>query len=272
MWRGRGWAYYGITAACAAIFLFSAFKIAFYYADARASSKQMNEARTYYHEKTMVQQKRKEAVIPVATPESIAIAVASEIPVPVKLRIQDRFKPLLEMNEDVIGWIHIDDTVIDYPVLQGDDNEYYLNKDLDRKDNVNGSIFMDYRNRIDAQEKHLILYGHNMKNKSMFMALLNYESRWFFQNHSIIAFDTLYDSRKLQVFSAYFTDASDDYIRTDFKTDSDYKDFLVSLREKSLHKTDISVDENDTILTLSTCSNTNDEARFVVHAKLMDSL
>ena len=130
---------------------------------------------------------------------------------------------------------------------------------------------MDYRNQIAKPEKHWILYGHNMKNKSMFMSLLNYESKWYFEHHSYIEFDTLYDKQTWQVFSAYLTDESDDYIQTSFHTDSEYNGFLMDIRQRSLHTTNVTLSENDTILTLSTCSYVNEQARFVVHAKRISS-
>ncbi|BBI34151.1 class B sortase [Cohnella abietis] len=271
----RKWAYCGILTTAIAVFMFSAVKLTLYFLDARQSNEQIKEARELYHPVP----NNDRNIIPQVTPlneiGSVTQTAATPhiVPLvdkkPAQLLIQDHFKPLLEINKDIIGWVKIDDSNIDYPVVQSDDNSYYLTRDLHGKNNVNGSIFMDYRNAIDKEDKHLILYGHNMKNKSMFMALLNYESRWYFDHHSIIQFDTLYGNQKWQVFSAYYTDAKDDYLKTDFKTDEQFKDFAVSLQSKSLHKTDVILHENDPILTLSTCSNSHDDARFVVHARLI---
>jgi len=271
--------YYGMIIVAAAVFLFSILRLASYTIDARQSNKQLKEARELYQADSAAgefEQIQIQKSFPIESPYPYARQEVPSIQHNVTLndpqnilQVQDRFKPLLEVNSDVIGWIKIEDTVIDYPVVQGEDNEYYLTRDLKQQNNVNGSIFMDYRNQVDSEEQHWIVYGHNMKNKTMFMALLNYESKWYFDHHSFIEFDTLYANKKWKVFSAYFTNTKDDYIRTDFASDQEYREFLAVLQNKSLHKTELSLTEADQILTLSTCSNTNDEARFVVHAKLL---
>ncbi|RKP58071.1 SrtB family sortase [Cohnella endophytica] len=272
--------HYSLLTAAIAVFLFAIVKLSTYYADAHRNKEQLQEARQLYRQTqakapppilSPVNQPRINELSISKDPISVPATASGEPPQPIDRSIQDRFKPLLEINADVIGWLQIADTAIDYPVVQSEDNEYYLTKDLDRKNNVNGSIFMDYRNDIDMRQKHWILYGHNMKNKTMFMPLLHYESRWFFENHSTIEFDTLYDNLKWQVFSAYFTNASDDYLQTEFDSDEQYEAFLLSLQKKSLHKTDMTLSATDTILTLSTCSNTHDDARFVVHARLISA-
>ncbi|TFE26315.1 class B sortase [Cohnella luojiensis] len=272
----RKWSYYGLLAAFVFVFLFSAGRLAAYFWDAQQSQEQLQEVKKLYRAtpqnnppiKTVFKPETQESEQKIAPPLPATVSVPESHPD--KAVIQERFNPLLKVNDDVIGWVRIEDTVIDYPVVQSDDNEYYLLRDLHKKENVNGSIFMDYRNRIEQPAAHWILYGHNMKNKTMFMALLNYESRWYFDNHSIIQFDTLYDDKKWQVFSAYFTDTNDDYLRTDFHDDGDFLTFIQDLQGKSLHRTDTELSANDTILTLSTCSNSNDDARFVVHAKLIE--
>jgi sortase B len=283
----KKWVYYGMLIAAITVFLLSGLRLVGYFADGHQSIKQMKEARALYYDKSTsnlqvpklqddessantlpIKTKTQDNLSPIYSPAPFSDSTSLN---QTSLQIQDRFKPLFKINADVIGWIHIDDTLIDYPVLQTNNNEYYLSKDLYRKDNVNGSIFMDDQNRINAKEKHWILYGHNMKDKSMFMALLNYESKWFFDHHPIIDFDTLYENKKWRVFSAYYTDITDNYLRTDFKNKEEYTAFITAFQNKSLHPTNVTLNENNTILTLSTCSNTNDEARFVVHAQLIPS-
>jgi SrtB family sortase len=134
--------------------------------------------------------------------------------------IQDNFIELLEINQDVVGWLHIEGTVIDYPVLQAEDNDFYLRRDWQKNDNIAGSIFMDYRNDILSIQpgSNTIIYGHRMNDGSMFGELIKYESRWNFENHRIIHLDTLYETYEWEIFSAYITDTSFDYIRTEFVT------------------------------------------------------
>jgi len=174
---------------------------------------------------------------------------------------------LLEINRDVVGWIKIPDTSIDYPVLQADDNEYYLDKDIYRNKNKAGSIFMDYRVKLDGSDKHIIIYGHHMRDGTMFKDLMKYKDRDFFYNNNIIQFDTLYREMEWEVFSVYVTEASFNYIKTQFNTPSEYEHFLTTIKNKSLFPAEVVLTANDEILTLSTCTYEYDDARFVVHAR-----
>ncbi len=184
--------------------------------------------------------------------------------------IQDKFKRLLEINEDVVGWVRIKNTKVDYPVLHAADNDYYLYRNINKRKSSAGSIFMDFRNDITKENRHTIIYGHNMRDGSMFADLLYYESRWNFENKNIIEFETLYGSTKWKIFSAYLTDTDFYYIETNFETDEVYLSFLETLKEKSLHASGVSLSADDRILTLSTCSYSFNDARFVVHAKLIN--
>jgi sortase B len=185
--------------------------------------------------------------------------------------IQVKFNKLLEMNADTIGWITVEGTHINYPITQTDDNDFYLNRDFNNKENIAGSIFMDFRNQIKNTNRNIILYGHSMKNGTMFGDILKYESKWNFENHNIIQFDTLYENYTWEIFSAYVSDKDFYYIQTDFDSDEEYKTFLQTIKEKSFHPSDMEVSEEDKILTLSTCSYASNNARFVVHAKLIES-
>ncbi|MCL6457591.1 MAG: class B sortase [Gorillibacterium sp.] len=185
--------------------------------------------------------------------------------------VQPKFVDLLKQNEDIVGWLHIADTEIDYPVLQAKDNEYYLHHDVNKNTNRAGSIFVDYRNTLSAATRNTILYGHHMKNGTMLADLLQYASRWNFENKKIIHFDTLAGDQQWIIFSAYTTDPTFDYIRTDFLSDEDYQQFLNDIKAKSRYPSAVEVKYTDSILTLSTCAYAYPDARFVVHAKLLAS-
>lgn len=281
--RLKSYGYYAGCALAAAVFAFSVWKIVAYYGDVRTSKHQLDAARALYEEASRTsneQAKPAPAFVPVPdaayadpdgkSPFAEHTQAAKLAAAPEKLVVQDRFKPLLRTNSDVVGWLKIDGTTIDYPVLQAEDNAYYLKKDLYRNDNVTGSIFLDYRNRIDgAAEKHWIVYGHYMKDEIMFKGLLKYKDEAYFAEHPVIEFDTLYGNRKWLIFSAYYTDANEDYIRTSFADDAAFGAFADDLREKSLYDTGVSIRAEDTVLTLSTCSRTEEGGRFAVHAKLI---
>lgn len=189
---------------------------------------------------------------------------------PVSLR--ESFEDLQEINEDIIGWIQIKDTMINYPVLQTTDNVYYLDRNYKLETSRAGSIFADYRNDFSKKDRHIILYGHRMKDQSMFQQLTNYLDEDFFNKHRIVYFDTLYRSYDAIVFSAYKTTTDFDYIKTEFENDESFATFIQEIREKSHIVSDEVVTEEDQILTLSTCdySLDRDKGRLVVHAKLIE--
>jgi len=216
-----------------------------------------------------------------AEPEETAAKIAGEPrqqavpaqPGDGKAAVLGKFEPLLAENADTVGWIAIEGTGIDYPVVQADDNDFYLQRGYDGANNAAGSIFMDYRNAIDDNSEHAskwrntILYGHRMKNGTMFAALKNYLDEHFFASHRLIEFDTLYGEMKWQVFAVYVTDTSFDYIRTEFENDFQYMAFLASLQKKSMYPADVELTPADEILTLSTCDYSVADARLVVHAR-----
>jgi len=177
------------------------------------------------------------------------------------------FSALKKINEQIVGWIHVPNTVIDYPVVQAEDNVYYLDHSFERKKSRAGTIFMDYRNDAGALERNTILYGHHMKDGSMFKALVKYLQQDFFEANRFIRFDTADGEQQWEVFSVYETDTRFDYIRTAFEDDEAYERFLQQIRKKSKFDTDTKLTRSDVILTLSTCSYAYDDARLVVHLR-----
>lgn len=177
------------------------------------------------------------------------------------------FAEIKKINPDVVAWINIKDTNIDYPILQGKDNDFYLKHNIYKEKSRAASIFMDYRNNPAFEDKNTILYGHNMKDGSMFRDLLYYEQPWFFKKHKIINIETEKGTLKYEVFSIYVTDVNFNYLITNFNNEKEYEDYLNIIKEKSKVKSDTTVTAKDKILTLSTCSYQFKNARTVVHAK-----
>lgn len=177
---------------------------------------------------------------------------------------------LFEKNIDYRGWIKIDNTNINYPILQGQDNEEYLYKDINNEYIVSGSIFMNYLNN-GFDDQNTVLFGYNMKNGTMFANLKKYKEEDFFYNNNDIEIELSNGQYlKYKVFSVYITDINDNYTKTSFEDKDEYKEFLERIKNKSIYKSDISVNENDKIITLSTCSYEFDDARLVVTGKLID--
>lgn len=172
-------------------------------------------------------------------------------------------------NEDYRGWLNVENTNIDYPVLQSYDNQYYLDKDINREYLMSGSIFMNYLND-GFNDENTVLFGHHMRNKTMFAQLKKYKEKEFFYGDNDIVIEVENDKvLKYKVFSAYVTDSKDNYIKTNFDDKDQYKEFLEDIKNKSQYKSDIDVNENDKIITLSTCSYEFNDARMVVHGKLL---
>ena len=180
------------------------------------------------------------------------------------------FEELKEINDDTIGWITVNNTNINYPVVQAEDNDYYLKRDYFKNKNRHGWIFMDYRNDSNNLSKNTIIYGHNLANQKMFGTLryaLN--SSWYKKsNNQIITFNTVKQNMRFQIFSIYKVPVTTDYLQVTFPSDSSYLDFIKMITERSIYDFNEEVTANDKILTLSTCSNGHDQ-RLVVHAKLI---
>lgn len=180
---------------------------------------------------------------------------------------QLRFAKFLEMNPDFVGYLALPGTEIEYPVVQGEDNTYYLYHDFAGQKQADGAIFLDSRNGWDPLDRHLILYGHNMKDNTMFGPLRGYSNQDFWQRSPYIYLDLPQGMTKWEIFSAYTTATDFYYIQTRFDSDAGFQQFLDTLQQKSVIQTGIHPSAGDHLLTLSTCSDSFDDARFVVHAR-----
>lgn len=180
------------------------------------------------------------------------------------------FKDLLDINNETVGWIQVPGTNINYPFVQTNNNDYYLNHSFDKNVNSAGWVFLDYRNSIsNIEEKNTILYAHGRLDKTMFGSLKNvFSSGWLNdkENH-IIKMSTQYENTLWQVFSIYRIPTTSDYLQISFNSNEEYIKFLNVLLNRSSFNFDTNVNENDRILTLSTCYN--DKDKIVLHAKLI---
>lgn len=180
------------------------------------------------------------------------------------------FTTLQEINKDTVGWLTVNNTRIDYPVVQAKDNDYYLKRDYYQSKNRHGWIFMDYRNNPDELNENTIIYGHNLANQTMFGTLryaLN--SYWYKKSaNQIITFNTPNENMKFQIFSIYTIPTTNDYLDITFPTTDAYQAYIDLVKGRSIYDFNIEVTTDDKILTLSTCANGNDK-RLVIHAKLI---
>lgn len=177
------------------------------------------------------------------------------------------FEKLKEINDQIVAYLKVKATKIEYAVVQTHDNSYYLRKSLDKKYNVGGWIFADYKNKLDGTDKNIVIYGHNMKDNSMFGTLKNVlDENWYNKEENyIIDFITEKGHQKYQVFSVYKIEKEEYYIDTNF-TYNEFEDFIDTLKKRSVKDFNVEIGANDSILTLSTCAD-NNKYRVVLHAK-----
>lgn len=187
-----------------------------------------------------------------------------------------RYSVLYGRNADMAGWIQLAGTVINYPVmLTPQDEEYYLKKGFDKKYDINGIPFMDARCRVKEPTMNFLVYGHNMKNGSMFSALLSYEQEAFYKEHSVIRFDTVYERGEYEIVGVFRTqipyeedtEAYRYYSFIDTGEKEVYDAYVRYVKEASFYETGITAEYGTQLLTLSTCDRSVDAGRFVVVAR-----
>ena len=188
----------------------------------------------------------------------------------IKMNLLDvDFSNLRKTNSDVIGWIQVPETNVNYPFVQANDNDYYLHHAFDKKRNSAGWIFLDYRNDLENLNQNTIIYGHGRYDRTMFGSLKNLlKSSWLknTDNH-IIKLSTEYQNTLWQIFSVYHIPTTGEYFTTVFATKEEYQEFLDTMKSRSVYQFKTTVSATDKILTLSTCYN--DKEKLVVHAKLI---
>jgi len=180
------------------------------------------------------------------------------------------FEQLKEINKDTIAYLKVNGTNIDYVIVKGKDNSYYLKHNFNKEYNSAGWIFADYKNNFDESDKNIIIYGHNTKDGSMFGTLKNIlDKNWQKNQENLeIILVTENGQYKYKVFSTYSIVPEDYYISTEFKNDDEFNDFIKKLKSRSIYDYDIKVSGEDKILTLSSCIG-DGKKRVVLHAKLI---
>ena len=185
------------------------------------------------------------------------------------------YQSLIAMNSDCVGWIQIPGTDINYPVVQAADNEFYLTHNFNRETAACGAIFMDYRNDVDAKAEHLILYGHQMKDNSMFKQLNGYKEEIFYKEHPNINFTTLNDDSNYEIISVFLSrvyyksenDVFRYYYFINAENEEEYNNYINECKKASLYDTKKSAQYGEQLLTLSTCEYSQEDGRFVIVAR-----
>lgn len=232
---------------CVIVFIYSAFELIQYAKTYADTEQELQQVQQLYEEKQDIQEQQSQM-------------------------IQPRFEKLQTINENIVGWITIPNSQLNNPVMYSGDNDYYLHHNYLDEESRAGSVFMDFRNDVEGLGRHTILYGHVMRNGSMFGEIAKFAEQSYADEHSVMTFSTLYENYELQVFAAYETTTDFYYIETDFTDDAAFGRFLTEIQKRSVISmpVDVDVTATDQILTLSTCTTSlADNERFVVHAKLV---
>ena len=179
------------------------------------------------------------------------------------------FNELKSVNSDVVAWLMVDGTNVNYPIVQNSNNDYYLNHDITKNYKASGWTFMDYRNSVNLDDTNTIFYGHNLLNKTAFGSLASvFTDKWFNNSNHYIIVKTETMQHVYEVFSSYYIDPEVYYLQTNFYNDDDYQQFLNTIKGRSINNYNLDVTVNDKIITLSTCTDDN-TGRKVIHAKMI---
>lgn len=184
-----------------------------------------------------------------------------------------QYRELYEQNEDMVGWIQIEDTEINYPVMYTAD-DFYLNHSFDKMKSQSGVPFIDKRCEVEPFGTNTIIYGHNMNNGTMFAGIIRYKDMNYYKEHPIIHFDTLYEKQEYEIFAVF---ESKVYRKSDkvFKhynflnaeNELDFNEYINSVKALSLYDTGVAAKYGDELITLMTCSYQTENGRFVVVAR-----
>lgn len=191
--------------------------------------------------------------------------------------IMVKYASLYEMNNDLVGWVKIENTRVNYPVMQTkEDEEFYLKRNFKRQETKSGTPFLSANSNIDTENNQEIIFGHNMRNDTMFGDLLSYKDKEFFKENQIVTFDTLYKERHYEIFAVFSMDIAENnnhfefYNHTEFNSEKAFNAFMSEISNLSWYNIENPPVYGDSILTLITCDSLLNTKRFVVMAKLID--
>jgi sortase B len=230
-------------------------------------------ARSYYVEQATIE--RRVDDVPAFNPrrrQPIAITVAAtdddsdvqEIVEEVEFVPYVDFDALKAENRDYVAWIRLPGTIIDYPVMQGSDNDYYLERLPNRRANAAGSIFMDFRNSPDFTDKNTVIYGHYMRSGDMFTALRNYREARFARQNPYVYIYTPEKDYVIELIAGYLLDSAKEVPLMSFRDDDSFLQYVENIKNRSLFRSYAHVDADDRLVTLATCAYDFENARLVV--------
>ncbi len=180
------------------------------------------------------------------------------------------FETLLQWNPDIAGWLWSPETDIDYPVVQGADNDYYLNHTADGVTSIIGSIFMESQNQKGFQDDVAILYGHHIRGGRMFSSLSGYKTQSYYEKHPVMYLYTPEKDYRVEIFAGEILDGRNGTFPFMFERTDEREEWLKELLVSSTFKSSVTVEEHERILALCTCSYEYNNARYAVYGVLRD--
>lgn len=178
------------------------------------------------------------------------------------------FELLREIIPEITAWIYCEGTSIDYPVVQGKDNEYYLNHLPDGTNNKLGSIFLDYRNSAGYTDGNSVIYGHHIKSGGMFGELENYREQEYYDEHPAMTLYTPECTYKIELIAGYVVDAARELLPRNFTDTEEFEGYIDEIRRRSVFDSEVTASDGDKLLTLCTCTYTFQDARLILVGKL----
>lgn len=191
-------------------------------------------------------------------------------------QILPEYQALYEKNSDLAGWLTIEGTDIDYPVLQAvaQSSDFYLNHDFDGKEDINGSLFLDFRNNLQEPNDNMIIYGHNMKSGMMFGGLKQYLEASFWREHKKVTFNTIYEKAEYEIVAVCLSKVAEDgvgnfkyYDFIEAGSKKAFRQFVKNIKELNIMDEELELSYGDKLLTLSTCNSYTEDGRLFLVAK-----
>lgn len=224
--------------------------------------------REYEEADAMYEQLQNEYVAAPVTTTTAELADVPDQPAVDTAGIVVDFAKLMATNADVQGWLYCAGTPINYPVVQAKDNDYYLHKGLDGKYLRSGTLFVDYRNDPVGEDRQFVIYGHSMKNKTMFGSLLEYKKQSYYDAHPVMYYLTPDAEYRIELFAGCVMKFPQIIYQPNPGT-AEYVAYLKEMRQKSTFRSEVDVTTEDAVVVLSTCSYEFDGARYVALGKLI---
>lgn len=201
--------------------------------------------------------------------ESSGDEIVEEEPSNIQVLTVD-FGELKEINSEVVAWLYLPDTVINYPVVQGTDNSYYLKHLLDGTYNANGCLFVDCKNSMDFTDDNTLIYGHHMDSGKMFASLVKYKEQSYYDAHPVCYLSTAEKDYLIEIFAGYTTTVDSPAYMISLSDKEEKIEWLKEMFHNSDFYSDVTVYPYDHIVTFSTCEYSFQNARYVVHGRLVE--